>query len=255
MSKLKEIISVNNLVKKYDDFTAVNGINFNVSQGEIFGLLGPNGAGKTTTVEILEGLRSPSSGFAEIDGIDVAKNTKAVKKIIGVQLQECSFFDKLNLLEIIEMFSVFYSSKPNIENILDKVGLLEKRKSYYKTLSGGQKQRLSIAVALVNDPKVLFLDEPTTGLDPQARRNMWELIEDIRNSGKTIIITTHYMEEAEKLCDRVAIIDAGQIVTINSPKNLIKELVDSGFKVEEKIQDATLEDVFIKLTGKSLREN
>lgn len=255
MSKLKEIITVNNLVKKYDDFTAVNGINFNVSQGEIFGLLGPNGAGKTTTVEILEGLRSPSSGFAEIDGIDVAKNTKAVKKIIGVQLQECSFFDKLNLLEIIEMFSVFYSSKPNIENILDKVGLLEKRKSYYKTLSGGQKQRLSIAVALVNDPKVLFLDEPTTGLDPQARRNMWELIEDIRNSGKTIIITTHYMEEAEKLCDRVAIIDAGQIVTINSPKNLIKELVDSGFKVEEKIQDATLEDVFIKLTGKSLREN
>ncbi|MBC78029.1 MAG: ABC transporter ATP-binding protein [Chloroflexi bacterium] len=255
MSKVKEIISVNNLVKKYDDFTAVNGINFNVSQGEIFGLLGPNGAGKTTTVEILEGLRSPSSGFAEIDGIDVAKNTKAVKKIIGVQLQECSFFDKLNLFEIIEMFSVFYTSKPNIENILEKVGLLEKRKSYYKTLSGGQKQRLSIAVALVNDPKVLFLDEPTTGLDPQARRNMWELIENIRNSGKTIIITTHYMEEAEKLCDRVAIIDSGQIVTINSPKNLIKELVDSGFKVEEKIQDATLEDVFIKLTGKSLREN
>jgi len=255
MSKVKDIISVNNLVKKYDDFTAVNGINFNVSQGEIFGLLGPNGAGKTTTVEILEGLRSPSSGFAEIDGIDVAKNTKAVKKIIGVQLQECSFFDKLNLFEIIDMFSVFYTSKPNIENILEKVGLLEKRKSYYKTLSGGQKQRLSIAVALVNDPKVLFLDEPTTGLDPQARRNMWELIEDIRNSGKTIIITTHYMEEAEKLCDRVAIIDSGQIVTINSPKNLIKELVDSGFKVEEKIQDATLEDVFINLTGKSLRES
>ena len=255
MSKVKEIISVNNLVKKYDNFTAVNGINFKVGQGEIFGLLGPNGAGKTTTVEILEGLRSPTSGSAEINGIDVAKNTKAVKKIIGVQLQECSFFDKLNLFEIIEMFSVFYTSKPNIENILEKVGLLEKRKSYYKTLSGGQKQRLSIAVALVNDPKVLFLDEPTTGLDPQARRNMWELIENIRNSGKTIIITTHYMEEAEKLCDRVAIIDSGQIVTINSPKNLIKELVDSGFKVEEKIQDATLEDVFIKLTGKSLREN
>ena len=255
MSKVKEIISVNNLVKKYDNFTAVNGINFKVGKGEIFGLLGPNGAGKTTTVEILEGLRSPTSGSAEINGIDVAKNTKAVKKIIGVQLQECSFFDKLNLFEIVEMFSVFYTSKPNVGEILEKVGLLEKKKSYYKTLSGGQKQRLSIAVALVNDPKVLFLDEPTTGLDPQARRNMWELIENIRDSGKTIIITTHYMEEAEKLCDRVAIIDSGEIVTINSPNNLIRELVDSGFKVEEKIQDATLEDVFINLTGKSLRES
>ena len=255
MSKIKEIITVSDLVKKYDDFTAVNGINFKVSEGEIFGLLGPNGAGKTTTVEILEGLRKPSSGFAEIDGINIEKNTKAVKKIIGVQLQECSFFDKLTLFEIIEMFSVFYSSRPDIENILEKVGLLEKRKSYYKTLSGGQKQRLSIAVALVNDPKVLFLDEPTTGLDPQARRNMWDLIENIRNSGKTIIITTHYMEEAEKLCDRVAIIDTGKIVTIDTPKALIKKLIDSGFEVEEKLQNATLEDVFINLTGKSLREN
>ena len=141
MSKIKEIITVSDLVKKYDDFTAVNGINFKVSEGEIFGLLGPNGAGKTTTVEILEGLRKPSSGFAEIDGINIEKNTKAVKKIIGVQLQECSFFDKLTLFEIIEMFSVFYSSRPDIENILEKVGLIEKRKSYYKTLSGGQKQR------------------------------------------------------------------------------------------------------------------
>lgn len=255
MSKIKEIITVSDLVKKYDDFTAVNGINFKVSEGEIFGLLGPNGAGKTTTVEILEGLRKPSSGFAEIDGINIEKNTKAVKKIIGVQLQECSFFDKLTLFEIIEMFSVFYSSRPDIENILEKVGLIEKRKSYYKTLSGGQKQRLSIAVALVNDPKVLFLDEPTTGLDPQARRNMWDLIENIRNSGKTIIITTHYMEEAEKLCDRVAIIDTGKIVTIDTPKALIKKLLDSGFEVEEKLQNATLEDVFINLTGKSLREN
>jgi len=150
---------------------------------------------------------------------------------------------------------VFYASTPNIEKILDNVGLLEKRKSYYKTLSGGQKQRLSIAVALVNDPKVLFLDEPTTGLDPQARRNMWDLIAEIRNNGKTIIITTHYMEEAEKLCDRVAIIDSGQIVKIDTPKKLIKELIDTGFKIEKKSQDATLEDVFINLTGKSLREN
>jgi|TARA_B110000263_G_scaffold28652_1_gene21788 ABC-2 type transport system ATP-binding protein len=255
MSNIEVIISVKNLVKKYDNFTAVNGINFQVSKGEIFGLLGPNGAGKTTTVEILEGLRKPSSGYTEIDGLDVEKNTKEVKKIIGVQLQECSFFDKLNLFEIVEMFSVFYSTNPNIENILDKVGLLEKRNSYYKTLSGGQKQRLSIAVALVNDPKVLFLDEPTTGLDPQARRNMWDLISEIRNNGKTIIITTHYMEEAERLCDRVAIIDTGKIVKIDTPKNLIRELIDSGFKIEKKSQDATLEDVFINLTGKSLREN
>ncbi|MEC7837362.1 MAG: ATP-binding cassette domain-containing protein [Chloroflexota bacterium] len=255
MSKNQEMISVKKLVKKYDDFTAVKGIDFEVSKGEIFGLLGPNGAGKTTTVEILEGLRKPSSGYAEIDGIDVAKNTKEVKKIIGVQLQECSFFDKLSLFEIIEMFSVFYSSKPDIDDILKKVGLLEKRNSYYKPLSGGQKQRLSIAVALVNDPKVLFLDEPTTGLDPQARRNMWELIDQIRNDGKTVILTTHYMEEAESLCDRVAIIDSGEIVKIDSPKNLIRELINSGFKVQKKTQEATLEDVFINLTGKSLREN
>lgn len=248
------ILKAQNISKSYRGRKVVNGISVEVNQGEIVGLLGPNGAGKTTTVEILEGLRKPSSGYTEIDGIDVAKNTKEVKKIIGVQLQECSFFDKLNLFEIVEMFSVFYSSKPNIEKILDNVGLLEKRKSYYKTLSGGQKQRLSIAVALVNDPKVLFLDEPTTGLDPQARRNMWDLIAEIRNKGKTIIITTHYMEEAEKLCDRVAIIDSGRIVKIDTPKKLIRELIDSGFKVEKKSQDATLEDVFINLTGKSLRE-
>ena len=247
------IIEVENLVKKYDKFIAVKGIDFTVKQGEIFGLLGPNGAGKTTTVEILEGLRKATSGIASIDGFDVSKNSKGVKKIIGVQLQECSFFDKLTLYEIIEMFSVLYSTNSDINSILEKVGLLEKKNSYYKPLSGGQKQRLSIAVALVNNPKVLFLDEPTTGLDPQARRNMWELISEIKD-GKTIILTTHYMEEAEILCDRVAIIDSGKIVKIDSPKNLISELLNSGFVTEKRYQEATLEDVFLDLTGKSLRE-
>ncbi|MQF96739.1 MAG: ATP-binding cassette domain-containing protein [SAR202 cluster bacterium] len=248
------IINVENLVKKYDKFTAVNGVDFQVKQGEIFGLLGPNGAGKTTTVEILEGLRKATSGIASIDGIDVSKNSNGVKKIIGVQLQECSFFDKLTLYEIIEMFSVLYSTTADIDSILEKVGLIEKKKSYYKPLSGGQKQRLSIAVALVNNPKVLFLDEPTTGLDPQARRNMWDLISEIKKDGKTIILTTHYMEEAEILCDRVAIIDSGEIVKIDSPKNLIAELINSGFVTEKKYQEATLEDVFLDLTGKTLRE-
>jgi ABC-2 type transport system ATP-binding protein len=250
----KEIIQVENLIKKYEKFTAVNSISFNVNEGEIFGLLGPNGAGKTTTVEILEGLRKPTSGIARINGLDVNKQTNEVKKIIGVQLQECAFFDKLSLYEIIEMFSILYSTKIDVDSILAKVGLLEKKKSYYKPLSGGQKQRLSIAVGLVNNPKVLFLDEPTTGLDPQARRNMWELISKIKEDGKTIILTTHYMEEAEKLCDRVAIIDLGEIVTIDSPKNLINQLIDSGFTGEKNIREATLEDVFLNLTGKNLRE-
>ena len=248
------IIEVENLVKKYDKFIAVKGIDFTVKQGEIFGLLGPNGAGKTTTVEILEGLRKATSGIASIDGIDVSKNSKGVKKIIGVQLQECSFFDKLTLYEIIEMFSVLYSTNSDINSILEKVGLLEKKNSYYKPLSGGQKQRLSIAVALVNNPKVLFLDEPTTGLDPGSRRVLWDEIKRLREDGVTIILTTHYMEEAEILCDRVAIIDSGKIVKIDSPKNLISELLNSGFVTEKRYQEATLEDVFLDLTGKSLRE-
>ena len=161
----------------------------------------------------------------------------------------------LSIYEIVELFSVLYSSKSNIDDLLKRVGLYEKKKSYFKPLSGGQKQRLSIAVALVNNPKVLFFDEPTTGLDPQARRNMWELIKSFQKDGKTIVLTTHYMEEAEILCDRVAIIDEGEIIKINSPSNLIDELTQSGFKSTKKVREATLEDVFINLTGKSLRED
>ncbi|MBM31409.1 MAG: ABC transporter ATP-binding protein [Chloroflexi bacterium] len=249
------MINVKNLTKKYEDIVAVNGISFEVNEGEVFGLLGPNGAGKTTTVEILEGLRKPSSGEATINNLDVSKETKKVKSIIGVQLQSVNFFEELSLSEIVELFADLYSSNVDSNEILDRVGLLKKKDSYFKPLSGGQKQRLSIAVALVNNPKVLFFDEPTTGLDPQARRNMWGLIKSFQKDGKTIVLTTHYMEEAEILCDRVAIIDEGKIIKINSPSNLIDELTKSGFKSTKKVREATLEDVFINLTGKSLRED
>jgi len=249
------IIQVKNLKKKYDEFEAVRGIDFEVNEGEVFGLLGPNGAGKTTTVEILEGLIKSTEGEAFINDLDVSKDTKSVKKIIGVQLQSVNFFEKLSLLEIVELFSTLYSYSVDPNKILERVGLLNKKDSYFKTLSGGQKQRLSIAVALVNNPKVLFFDEPTTGLDPQARRNLWELIRSFQEEGKTVVLTTHYMEEAEELCDRVAIIDEGKIIKINSPSNLIDEITKSGFKSSKKIREATLEDVFIDLTGKSLRED
>ncbi|HJN59372.1 MAG TPA: ATP-binding cassette domain-containing protein [Dehalococcoidia bacterium] len=249
------MIDVKNLTKKYENIAAVDGISFKVSKGEVFGLLGPNGAGKTTTVEILEGLRKPSSGEATINNFDVSKETKKVKSIIGVQLQSVNFFEELSLSEIVELFADLYPSTVDSNEILDRVGLLKKKDSYFKPLSGGQKQRLSIAVALVNNPKVLFFDEPTTGLDPQARRNMWDLIKSFQKDGKTIVLTTHYMEEAEILCDRVAIIDEGKIIKINSPSNLIDELTKSGFKSTKKVREATLEDVFINLTGKSLRED
>ena len=252
---MMEMIKVMNLKKKYDDFEAVRGIDFNVNEGEVFGLLGPNGAGKTTTVEILEGLIEPSSGTATIANLDVVKDSKNVKKMIGVQLQSVNFFEQLSLYEIIELFATLYSSSINPDLILERVDLKKKRGSYLKTLSGGQKQRLSIAVALVNSPRVLFFDEPTTGLDPQARRNLWDLIKSFQKEGKTIMLTTHYMEEAEELCDRVAIIDEGMIIKIDCPSNLIDELTKSGFKSQKKIKDATLEDVFISLTGKSLRED
>lgn len=249
------IISVNNLVKNYGNFQAVKGLSFDVYQGEIFGLLGPNGAGKSTTLEIIETLREKTGGKITVDGFDLDKHPNEIKKIIGVQLQSSGFYPGLNLLELIDLFSGLYNRKVNAMELLEMVNLKDKAKTKVKELSGGQKQRFSIATTLINDPRIVFLDEPTTGLDPQARRNLWDLIKKIRKHGATVIITTHYMDEAEYLCDRVAIVDSGKIVALNSPDKLIDELVATGFERPKEMKKANLEDVFINLTGHSLREN
>lgn len=251
---MDKIIDVHGLTKRYGDQTVVKGIDFSVEKGEIFGILGPNGAGKTTTLEMLEALRTIDDGTAVIDGIDVAKHPKKIKDIIGIQLQSTNFYDHLTLTEQLKMFASLYGSKVDVAALLAKVQLTEKAKNYVEQLSGGQKQRFAIASTLVNSPKVLFLDEPTTGLDPQARRNLWELIKQIREEGVTIVLTTHYMDEAELLCDRLAIMDNGQIITIDSPHNLIQQLLKRGFKKKQVVEQANLEDVFIDLTGKAIRD-
>jgi ABC-2 type transport system ATP-binding protein len=250
----KVIISVKNLVKNYGDFQAVKGISFDVYEGEIFGLLGPNGAGKSTTLEIIETLREKTSGEIIVDGIDLDKAPQDIKKVIGVQLQTSGYYPGLNLTELINLFAGLYNRKINANDFLDKVQLRDKAKAKFKELSGGQKQRFSIATTLINQPKIIFLDEPTTGLDPQARRNLWDLIWDIRKQGTTVIITTHYMDEAEKLCDRVAIIDSGKIIALASPDQLIDDLVAKGFEKPKEVKQANLEDVFIDMTGHNLRE-
>jgi ABC-2 type transport system ATP-binding protein len=254
MEQRKIIISVKDLQKKYGDFEAVKGISFDVYEGEIFGLLGPNGAGKSTTLEIIETLRNKTSGSISVNGIDLDRHPNEIKKIIGVQLQTSGFYPGLNLVELIQLFAGLYNAKVNALELLDMVNLRDKAKAKVKELSGGQKQRFSIATTLINDPKIIFLDEPTTGLDPQARRHLWDLIRQIRRGGTTVIITTHYMDEAELLCDRVAIIDAGRIVALESPDRLIDDLVAEGFERPKEMKQANLEDVFIHLTGHSLRE-
>lgn len=251
---MSNIIDVHGLTKRYGDQTVVKGIDFSVAKGEIFGILGPNGAGKTTTLEMLEALRTIDDGTAVIDGIDVAKHPKKIKDIIGIQLQSTNFYDHLTLTEQLKMFASLYGSKVDVAALLAKVQLTEKARNYVEQLSGGQKQRFAIASTLVNSPKVLFLDEPTTGLDPQARRNLWELIKQIREEGVTIVLTTHYMDEAELLCDRLAIMDNGQIITTDSPHNLIQQLLKRGFKKKQVVEQANLEDVFIDLTGKAIRD-
>ena len=248
------VIIANDIRKKYEDIDAVNGISFQVRRGEIFGMLGPNGAGKTTTVEILEGMRNADSGEAIIDGINVEKDPTSVKSIIGVQLQQNAFFDNLKLSEIVGMYAQLYETKVDPIEVLSRVGLEGRKNSKYAQLSGGQKQRLSIAVALVNDPVILFLDEPTTGLDPQARRQVWALVKKIRDDGATIVLTTHYMEEAEELCDRIAVIESGEIIAIDTPNALIDQLLATGFKPEKRLREATLDDVFLNLTGRDLRD-
>ena len=249
----KTIISVKNLKKNYGIFEAVKGISFDVLEGEIFGLLGPNGAGKSTTLEIMETLRQKTSGEVIVDGMDLDKEPNKIKKIIGVQLQTSGFYPGLNLLELIELFAGLYNRPVDPMGLLELVNLTDKAKSKYKQLSGGQKQRFSIATTLINQPKIVFLDEPTTGLDPQARRNLWDLIKDIREKGTTVIITTHYMDEAEQLCDRIAILDEGKIIALASPDKMIDDLVASGFEKPKLVKSANLEDVFISLTGKEMR--
>ena len=249
------IITVKNLVKKYGNFTAVNGISFEVNPGEIFGLLGPNGAGKSTTLEIIETLREKTSGEIWVNGLNIDSAPEAIKKIIGVQLQTAGFYPNLTLTELIELFVGLYQIAIDPLALLNKVNLADKANAKFKQLSGGQKQRFSIATTLINKPIIVFLDEPTTGLDPQARRNLWDLIKEIMDNGTTVIITTHYMDEAEVLCDRVAIIDSGEIIVINTPNALIDELVASGFEKVKEVKKANLEDVFIHRTGKAWRED
>jgi ABC-2 type transport system ATP-binding protein len=248
------IISVKNLVKNYGTFNAVKGISFEVYEGEIFGLLGPNGAGKSTTLEIIETLREKTSGEVIVDGLNLDKDPNEIKKIIGVQLQSSGYYPGLNLVQLIELFCGLYNREVEPMELLETVNLKDKAKAKFKDLSGGQKQRFSVATTLINEPRIIFLDEPTTGLDPQARRSLWELVKNIRERGTTVIITTHYMDEAEYLCDRVAIIDSGAIVALDSPDRLIDNLVATGFERPKEVKKANLEDVFINLTGHSLRE-
>ena len=250
---MRTIISVKNLVKNYGTFEAVKGISFDVQEGEIFGLLGPNGAGKSSTLEIIETLRLKTSGEVLVDGLNLDQHPNEIKKIIGVQLQTSGFYPGLNLLELITMFSGLYNQQVDALELLAMVNLTDKARSKVKELSGGQKQRFSIATTLINKPRIIFLDEPTTGLDPQARRSLWNLIRDIRSKGTTVIITTHYMDEAEELCDRVAIIDSGTIIAIDSPDGLIDKLVASGFQKKREVKQANLEDVFLNMTGNTLR--
>ena len=304
---MQSVIEVKNLIKKYRKLNAVNNISFEVSEGEIFGLLGENGAGKTTTLEMIEGLRKPSNGFISVMGQNIQNNLSEIKEKIGVQLQSTAYYADLSLKEIIELFGSFYSKSLPSKELLSMVHLSDKANSRVSSLSGGQKQRFSIVASLVNDPDIVFLDEPTTGLDPLARRNLWKIISDIKARGKTIILTTHYMEEAELLCDRVAIMEKGRILAIDETHKLIEKIecpysinfsisnIDTNsfrqlmkfgevrntlakkYRFELKIKNqaelnnavriinnmepltltvghATLEDVFIELTGKTIGE-
>lgn len=249
------IVQVQELTKSYGSKTVVKSVGFEVKEGEIFGILGPNGAGKTTTLEMIETLRPIDSGSAMVDGLDVSKQADKVRRIIGVQTQASAFMDKATLREQLAVqISIYGVKNTSVEELLGRVQLTEQAGQYPEKLSGGQKQRFSIAMALVNTPRVLFLDEPTTGLDPQARRNMWDLIEDLRSKDITVILTSHYMEEAELLCDRLAIMDKGEIIAMDTPDKLVQDLLDTGFKKQKQIRQADLEDVFINLTGKALRD-
>lgn len=249
MNVNRPIIEVKNLVKRYGEHEAVKGISFEVLEGEIFGLLGPNGAGKSTTLEIMETLRDKTSGDVKIAGFCLDQENAKIKKVIGVQLQTSGFYPGLNLIELIQLFNGLYNEHVDPMELLKRVNLEDRAHTIYKDLSGGQKQRFAIATTLINQPRIIFLDEPSTGLDPQARRNLWDMIRSIRDLGATVIITTHYMEEAEYLCNRVAIMDLGRIIALDAPDKLIDNLIASGFEKKKEVKNANLEDVFIQLTG------
>ena len=249
------IVSVRDLRKRYGRIEAVAGVSFDVEKGEVFALLGPNGAGKTTTVEILEGLRQADEGSATVAGIDVKKEPARAKARVGVQLQQSAFPENFSAKETVELFALCNGVTVDPMALLKQVDLADRAGQRQEKLSGGQRQRLSIATALVNKPRVLFLDEPTTGLDPQARRNLWELVRGIRQSGTTVFLTTHYMDEAEVLCDRVAVMDHGKIIAMDPPRTLVAALLGRGFTKPVVQQQANLEDVFLDLTGHELRED
>lgn len=250
----EKIIDVDGLVKTYGDFTAVNGVRFDVRKGEVFGLLGPNGAGKTTTMEMIEGLRRPDGGTARVAGYDTQTDLRKVKEVIGVQLQSTSLFDLLKVKEILGMYASFYTHSLPVQPLLESVLLKEKMTDRVKNLSGGQKQRLAIALALVNDPLVVFLDEPTTGLDPQARRTLWDIILKLKEQGKTVVLSTHYMDEAHILCDRICLMDQGEVIALDTPRNLVKSLQsDSAIEFRlpqtESLSEAEKAAVHTLLTG------
>ena len=244
------VLQVENLVKSYGDVHAVRGVSFTVDEGEVFGLLGPNGAGKTSTVEILEGLRDLDSGRVSVCGLDPQRDSQALKHEIGAALQSTSLPEKLRVMEALRLFASFYKRRRNPEELLKRFGLEEKRNAFYGKLSGGQKQRLALAMALVNDPKVLFFDEPTAGLDPQVRREIYDIIEELKHEKKTIVMTTHYIEEAERLCDRVAIVDHGKVVALGTPREL-KSRAGSATRIEVRLAKPEVDGALKKLEGVS----
>jgi ABC-2 type transport system ATP-binding protein len=242
------ILQVENLVKRYGDVEAVRGVSFSVEEGEVFGLLGPNGAGKTSTVEVMEGLRVPDGGRISVCGIDPQRNPNELKNEIGATLQSTSLPDKLRVGEALRLFAGFYKRTRNPDDLLRRFGLEEKRNAFYSQLSGGQKQRLALALALVNDPRVLFLDEPTAGLDPQVRREIYDIVEELKREKKTIVLTTHYIEEAEKLCDRVAIVDHGKVIATGTPREL-KERSGNTTRIEVRLAKPASNGVLKNLDG------
>jgi ABC-2 type transport system ATP-binding protein len=244
------VLHVENLTKRYGDVEAVRGISFEVAEGEVFGLLGPNGAGKTSTIEILEGLRNADSGNVSVCGYDPQRNPEELKHEIGATLQSTALPEKLRVMEALRLFASFYKRRRNPDDLLKRFGLEEKRNAFYGQLSGGQKQRLALAIALVNDPKVVFLDEPTAGLDPQVRREIYDIIEELRRDKKTIVLTTHYIEEAERLCDRVAIVDHGKVIAQGTPRELKQASMDKA-RIEVRLAREESDETLKLLEGVS----